>query len=434
MQLTKVAVGLAGVLVASGCLQRPASSRSGAVSDGPAWDESASVEAGGQDLVMTGPVLHRSVASAPGAVQVLSRRCYFISLGIGFLVELDANERAQHDGTPMLESVWQPEQLVAARPCERAFGASFRLPTSAEADAWLARNNESGPIFSRDAGALGSVKRDVSRCEVPRDCAVNPPVHGPPQPATLRCVGPLPARASAVPNESEVRECVGALQGVAVNQGDKLAPLDPGSLDVILLARQACVSGGVAYQQLHDALRSHVGLGTIVAMGRRASADRRVLTEALATLHWVLGEQGATPSPLDCETAPGSYQRACHDPLARECLLLQARFAQQCRQRDPLSQLASTALAWDAEMQRTTDLEQEAATLMRAAAGAVRCSMQDPAAGSARQSLLAVLGVEARRVDPPRPICPCVVEDLDCGLAALHSRGICSENQAPAVP
>ena len=107
---------------------------------------------GDQPLVMTGPVLHRSVAPAPAALSVVSRRCYLVSLGVGFLVELDGNERALHDGAPGLASLWQPSEVEPSHACERAFGAQFRLPTSSEAEAWLARQFDDRPLFVQDAG------------------------------------------------------------------------------------------------------------------------------------------------------------------------------------------------------------------------------------------------------------------------------------------
>lgn len=429
--MTRVGSALAVALVASGCLQQPVSSHSGAVSQGPAWDDSTTLDVGGQQLVVTGPVLHRSVDSTSGALQVVSRRCYLIALGVGFLVELDANERAWHDGAPGLESLWQPSQLAPSQPCQRAFGAGFRLPTGREADAWLARNNDVGPIFSQDAGSLGSVRREIRRCEMGEDCRASRSVNGPPQAATLRCVGPLSALPSAVPSEPEVRSCVAAFGGVGPtpSESGKLAPLDPGALDVVLAARRACVSGGAAYQQLHDALRRHVGSKTVVALAREASADERVTALALATLHAVLG-RFSEPSPVDCETAPAWYQRVCNHPLARDCLLLQARFAQQCRQTDVASQLASAARDWDAQALSATARQRQAATLVRASVAAVRCSERDPAAVNVRQALHDVLGAQPVPPAGSRPICPCPVEDLACGLAALRTGGLCPENRA----
>jgi hypothetical protein len=428
--MSRHASALAVALAAGGCLQQPVSSLSGSANEAPAWDDSSALDAGGQPLVMTGPVLHRSVALAPGALSVVSRRCYLVSLGVGFLVELDANERALHDGAPGLASLWQPSELEPSQACERAFGAGFRLPTSGEAEAWLARQHENGPLFSQDAGRLGSVRRELLRCEGSEGCPTSRLVPSSPRPGTLRCVGPLPSRAAAVPSEPEVRACVNGFGGFDPSHGEsgKLAPLDPKLLDVVLAARQACVIGGAGYEQLHDALRRHVDSGTIVALARQAAAEQRVASEAQAALQSVLGRLDE-PAPVDCETAPAFYQRSCHDPLARDCLLRQARFAQQCRQTDVASQLASAARDWDAEALRATTLRERTATLGRAASAALRCSERDPSAADAREALRAMLGSESPA--PPAgswPICPCPVEDLACGLAALCNHGHCREN------
>jgi hypothetical protein len=425
-----LARALAVALVASGCRQQPVSSLSGSTNEAPAWDDSSALDAGGQPLVMTGPVLHRSVASAPAALSVVSRRCYLVSLGVGFLVELDANERAIHDGAPALASRWQPSEVEPSHACERAFGAGFRLPTSSEAEAWLARQYDDRPLFVQDAGKLGSVRREFLRCEVSNGCPVSRPVSSSPRPGTLRCVGPLQARAAVVPSEPEVRACVSWFGGVdpSQNESGKLAPLDPELLDVVLAARQACVSGGAAYDQLRDALRRRVGSGTIVAIARQAAAEQRVASEVQATLQSVLGQLGE-PGLVDCETAPASYQRACHDPLARDCLLLQARFAQQCRHTDAASQLASAARDWDAEALRTVALHEQTATLARAARAAIRCRERDPSAADAREALGEMLGPESPASPAGSwPICPCAVEDLACGLAALRNHGHCREN------
>jgi hypothetical protein len=429
VSMTRLGSVLAAALMVSGCLQRPGSSVSGGTSDGAAWDESSTFEAGGEQLVMTGPVLHRSADAAPGAPQVLSRRCYFISLGIGFLVELDAGERALHDGTPTLESVWQPEQLAPSGLCERAFGVDFRLPTSNEADAWLARKGQGGPIFTQDAGQLGSVQREVRRCEYFDGCPATRPVHGSPQPAMLQCVGPLQARANVVPSETEVRSCVAAFGGVDASQDGKLGPLDPGSLDVVLSARRACVSGGAAHQQFIHTLRRHVGSGTLAAFTHEIWGDLRRATEARATSQSVLSRLSSEPNSLDCATTPASYQRVCRDPLARDCLLVQARFAQQCQQIDAASQLASAANDWAAEVTRLAALQHRASTLTRAAGAAVRCSERGPAAREVRRALRDVLGAAPAPSTVSYPICACPIEDFACGMAALRTRGICPEDR-----
>jgi hypothetical protein len=423
-----VGLALAVALVVGGCRQQPVSSLSGAVKEPPAWDDSTALDAGDGPLVMTGPVLHRAVDSVPAALQVVSRRCYLVSLGFGFLVELDANERAQHDGAPALASLWQPNQLAQSQACERAFGAGFRLPTRREAEVWLARYQDLGPIFSQDAGKLGSVRREFLRCEGSGACPAARLVASAPRPGTLRCVGPLESRPHAVPSEPEVRACVAAFGGVSPNQGDssKLVPLDPVLLDVVVAARQACLGGGAAYEQLRDALRRRVGSGTIVALARQAWDDERVASEARATLHSVRGQLGE-PRPFDCETAPASYQRGCHDPLARDCLLLQARFGEQCQQIDVAPQLASAARDWDAEALRIATLRNQVLMMARAARVALRCSERDPAPIEARQALREVLGTEPLQSSGEWQICPCPIDDLACGLSALRSGGRCPE-------
>ena len=425
----KIARALALALVAGGCQQQPASSLSGSANEAPAWDDSSALDAGGEPLVMTGAVLHRSVASA-AALSIVSRRCYLVSLGVGFLVELDGNERALHDGAPGLASLWQPSEVEPSHACERAFGAQFRLPTSSEAEAWLARQNHDRPLFVQDAGKLGSMRREFLRCEVSKGCPASRAVRSSPRPGLVRCVGPRQVRAAVVPSEAEMRSCVTALGGVDPSQGesDRRPPLDPRLLDAVLAARRACASGGAAYEQLRDALRRHVGSGTMVALARQAAVEQRVASEARATLQSVLGELGE-PGLVDCD-APATYQRDCHDPLGRDCLLRQARFAQQCRQTDAASRLASAARDG---RRSTTDGDPPRANrdaLPRCQCGhslqRTRPRRRRRTHGSSRNSGHRVDGATRRLLAH----LPWPLDDLACGLAALRDGGRCPQNHA----
>jgi inorganic triphosphatase YgiF len=94
-----------------------------------------------------------------------------------------------------------------------------------------------------------------------------------------------------------------------------------------------------------------------------------------------------------------------------------------------LAQDLSAARDWDAEALRTTTLREQTATLSRAASAAIHCSERDPAADDARKALREMLGTGSTAQPAGSwSICPCPLDDLACGLAALRNHGHCREN------
>jgi hypothetical protein len=402
--------GLAALL---GCLLGCSASPPSRFISGPGWDGGLIVPQPLGDVALLGPVLR---LRGGGAEDVISRRCVLLADG-HWQKRPEYWEEVPH---PDLMPEFWLDEVVTDEPCRRAFGAGFRLPTYDEARLALVGPQQALSMLARDgegkARRLG-VKIWNGGFDVTWQVGDT---------GDLFCVGPPSAAPPSFPTQQELDACVTQLANFH-RRGLLEAPtlLTPRSLPSARLARRACEDGSEAsYRQLISELRPVGESESVLAAAQRISSQLSEVERRYREARAVIAASGQSDLArgADCDELPDRHRRLCGTlPPNESCVALQAHYASQCLNQDPMPLVASAANELE---QRSSELGREASSRAEPALLArlvLECAAKAPLSAAFRRELEAALGAPGDLAEPRgfHRACGCGIEDLACGLNGL---------------